>query len=62
MAQTHSTNTQACAVFVFGFIRQLVRRLLTLDAKSRTDVLAISKQINSRLLFDEVPIEFISPS
>jgi len=62
MAQTHSTDTHACAVFVFGFIRQLVRRLFTLDAKSRTDVLAISKQKNSRLLFDEAPIEFIPPS
>lgn len=62
MAQTLSANTQARVVVVLDLLCQLVRELLVVDSKSHTDVLAISKQKNSSLLFDEAPIEFIPPS
>jgi hypothetical protein len=62
MAQTLSANTQARVVVVLDLLCQLVRELLVVDSKSHTDVLAISKQKNSRLFFGVAPIEFIPPS
>jgi hypothetical protein len=62
MAQTLSTNTQARVVVVLDLLCQLVRELLVVAPKSHTDVLAISKQKNSRLFLGVAPIEFIPPS